>query len=243
MKIPDVENELSLRSKEMNIPSQYDNVDWGKRKKLRNRKVSYIERGGRHTVYGSKAIMTKESTLTFKEHLLQESDDYNALPEAVLGEIKSNIRKGANDLEQKWKNALELTNKAYQVANVRRPTPADKSQWKQYEAMIAHSVKCLAAARGLQGEWRSSEILVREWIEGEGISKRRFFVEIPGEAAQEVAGEDMDSIIEAITNKIRTSRDVTGTKVRVQERTKTYAVLAVWVNGAKREEIVIKQVS
>lgn len=245
MKISDVENELSLRSSEMKIPSQYDNVDWGKKTKLVNRKVTYKARGDGGTVYGSKAIMTKEHVKqTFIDHLINEGDDLNMLPEKVLGEIKSNIRKGANDLDQKWKNALELTNTAYQVANVRRPIPTDRTQWTQYEQMIAFAVKALAAARGLDGGWRSSQLLVKEDAEvQQSIGKRRFFVEIPGEHAQEVEGDDMDTIIEAITNKIRTSRDVTGTKVRVEERTKTYAVLGIWVNGAKRDRIIIKQVS
>lgn len=306
-KIPDVENELSLRSSEMKIPLQYDNVDWGKKKKLVNRKVSHIARGGDHTLYGSKAILTKEDAKpTFIQHLIHESDDLTTLPQQVIGEIRSNIKKGAKDLEQNWKNALELVNKAYQVANVRRPDPSQKGAWKQYEQMIQFGVQSLAQSRGLNGAWRTSQLLVREnendplvlvkkdpggettfwsginWMADkehaepirmskvkdlatkwkthvktfpapepvaealsaeQGIGKRRFFVEIPGEAAQEVEGDDMDDIIEAIANKIRSSREVTGTKVRIEERTKVHAVLSIWVHGVKRERIVVKQVS
>lgn len=127
--IPDVENEVSKGSPEMKIPSQYDNVDWGSKTKLVNRKVSHKARGPGGKSYGSKAIMTKEQKMTFIDHLITEGDDITLLPERVIGEIKSNIRKGAQDLEQKWKNALELVHKAYQVSNVRRPTPDQKGAW------------------------------------------------------------------------------------------------------------------
>jgi hypothetical protein len=239
--IPGVENEVSRGSPEMKIPSQYVNTDWGKKTKLVNRKVSHKAQGPGGKVYGSKAIMTKEAKMTFIDHLITEGDDITLLPEKVIGEIKSNIRKGAQDLEQKWKNALELVHKAYQVSNVRRPTPDQKGAWKQYEQMIQHGVRQLVAARGLNGEWRTSNVLVRE-AEGD-IGKRRFFVEIPGESAQEVEGESLDEIIEIIQNKITRSRDVHGTKVRIEERTKTHVVLTVWVNGIKRERIIVKEVS
>lgn len=240
--IPNVENEVSTGSSEMKIPSQYDNVDWGKKTKLVNRKVTHKARGPGGKVYGSKAIMTKEQAKpTFIDHLINEGDDITLLPERVIGEIKSNIRKGAQDLAQKWKNALELVHKAYQVANVRRPTPDQKGAWKQYEQMIQHGVRQLVATRGLNGEWRTSNVLVRE-AEGD-IGRRRFFVEIPGERAQEVEGENLDEIIEAIQNKITRSRDVHGTKVRIEERSKTHAILTVWVNGIKRERLVVKEVS
>jgi hypothetical protein len=49
----------------------------------------------------------------------------------------------------------------------------------------------------------------------------------------------MDEIIEQITNKLRRN----GAKARVESRTKTVAVLSVWVGDIKRDEIVIKDVS
>lgn len=236
--IPDVENEVSKSSKEMKIPSMYDNVDWGKKKKLVNRKVSSFATDT-GTVYGSKAILTKES---FAEFLISESDSdkISELPQQLIGEIKKNIRTGAKDLAQDWANALELTNKAYMVANVSLPSPQQKMAWKQYEAMIKFSVGQLADTRGMDGKWRSSSALVRE-AAGD-IGKRRYFVEIPGERAVEVEGEDLDDIVERITNKIRNSKHVKGTKVRVEEKTKTHAVLVVMVDGVKKERIIVKQV-
>lgn len=248
-KIPGVENEVSTSSSEMKIPSQYDNVDWGAKTKLANRKVS-SKSSKDGTVYGSKAIMTKEqiSTLSFSDYLLLEDDKITALPEQIVGEIRKNISAGAKDLAQNWKNALELTHKAYQVSNVHLPQPDQKSAWKQYEEMIRFAVQKLAASRGLNGSWRTSGVLVREDSQldeaetGGHIGTKRFFVEIPGEKAIEADARNMDEVIDAISNKIRNSRHVKGTKVRVEERTKTHCVLTVWVNEIKRERIIIKQV-
>ena len=77
-----------------------------------------------------------------------------SLPEQTMSNIQSNIRKGAKDVTQKWANALELTNKAYQVAGVQIPTPVQKKAWQQYEDNIQMSVEQLARTRGLDGEWR-----------------------------------------------------------------------------------------
>lgn len=247
---PGNENELSKKSAEMKIPSQYDNVDYGKKTKIVTRKVTYKERGGTGKFYGSRAIATKESKdspleqLTFIGHLIAEQSDISTLPDSVVREIKGNISKGSKDLEQQWKNALELVYKAYQVSGVRRPTPNEKGAWKQFEELLRFGVQQLAATRGRDGKWRTTDTYVREAQEQpQHIGKRRFFVEVPGEAAQEVDGANLDEIIEAITNKIRTDRSVTGTKVRIEERTKKHAVLTIWVNDVKRERIIIKEVS
>ena len=181
-----------------------------------------------------------EDKKSFINHLI-EGSDYSAYPDSVIAEIKKNIGKGAKDLAQNWKDALELVNKAFQVANVRRPTPNDKAAWKQYEALIQHGVRELAKTRGLSGNWRTSTMLVREDAPAaeQHIGKRRFFVEIPGESAVEAEGANMDEIIDQIANKMRRH----GAKVRVEERTKTYAVLSVWVNDIKRDRVIVKEVS
>lgn len=241
------ENEFAATAAEMKIPMQMDNKDYGKKTKIVARKV-VTRSSSTGKVYGSKTIMTKEGTpaLTFIDFLLNEGDDITALPEKVFGEIKSNISKGANDLQQNWKNALELVHKAYQVSNVRRPTPDQRGAWKQYEQLIQAGVSALTRARGIDGEWRTSKVLVRETMHQQSdnhIGKRRFFVEIPGHAAVEADSDNMDDIIEQISNKIRNSREVKGTKVRIEERTKTHAILTIWVHGIKRDRITIKAIS
>jgi hypothetical protein len=148
--------------------------------------------------------VTKEGKMpTFIDHLI-ETSDYSAHPDSVVSEIRKNVSAGAKDLAQNWKDALELVAKAYQVANVRLPTPNDKAAWKQYETLIQHGVRELAKNRGIEGKWRTSTMLVREnEVPAEPhIGKRRFFVEIPGESAVEAEGADMDEIIEQIINKM-----------------------------------------
>jgi hypothetical protein len=262
---PGSENDFSKSAGEMKIPNQYDNVDYGKKTKLVVRKVVSCDADGK--VYGSKAIVTKENKQTFIQHLISEGEDVTLLPQRVIGELKKLIRDGAKDLTQDWKHALHLVNTAYHVANVRRPTPDEKGGWNQYEDLIKFSVKQLSATRGLDGKWRTSTVMVREDMDQQGatppldpqakaklptlrsfvqrpptdddIGKRRFFVEIPGQAAVEIEGKTMDEIIEAIGNKMRRH----GAKIRVEERAKTHSVITVWVQDVKRDRIVIKEIS
>lgn len=236
---------------EMNIPSYYDNRDWGAVTKIVKRKVTTRSSGDKSKQYGSKTIMTKEdNTLSFIDYLI-EGDDTSAHPQILVDELKKNIRAGAKDLTQKWKNALELIHKAYHVSNVRIPSQTEKGARKQYEDLLTFAVHQLAQARGLMGDWRTTAPIVREAeiieeLERNSdmhIGNKRFFVEIPGERAQEVEGKNMDDIIDAISNKIRNSKHVRGTKVRTEFRDKERCVLTVWVNDVKRERIVIRQYS
>lgn len=98
--------------------------------------------------------------------ILQESsDNLDQLPEDVFSEIQKNIRDGAKDLDQHWANALELTQKAYEVAGVQRPTPDMKNAWKQYEENLQYAVEQLAKYRGMDGDWRMSSAIFREAME------------------------------------------------------------------------------
>lgn len=194
---------------------------------------------------------------TFIQNLLAEANDVSeltTLPEKIIKELRNLIRKGAQDLQQNWKDALELVNKAYQVSNVRLPMPDHKGAWKQYMDLIGFGVQQLNATRGTNGQWRRTKPLYTESyilselanVDGDAprpIGNRRFFVEIPGVSAQEVDADSMDDIIEKISNKINRSSDVIGTKVRVAHRTKEGAILHVFVGGALREKVVIKEIS
>lgn len=245
---PGSENSFAQSASEMNIPSQYDNKDFGKKSKTVARKIVIRSTGTDKKMYGARAIMTKENEedqpkrVTLIEYLIAESDDLSLLPDSVIGEIKKNIRTGAKDLEQKWKNALELVHKAYHVANIRRPTPDQKGAWKQYEELIKFGVRQLSACRGLDGEWRMSNVMIREQANvdrSQEISKRRFFVEVPGESAKEVAANDMGELIDGLINNFRRH----SAKVRVEERNKNGAILSVWKNDVQIEKIVIKELS
>ena len=184
--------------------------------------------------------MNKKLTpMTFSSFLIHEAGDITALPDKVISELKSNIRKGASDLDQDWTNALELTQAAYRVSNIARPDPDQKGAWNQYMELLKFAVQQLSATRGLDGKWRNSTPIVTEDEEYAGIGNRRFFVEIPPATATEVDAESMDDVIDQITNKLRNH----SATVRVEERSETRAVLSVWVDDTKREEITIKEVS
>ena len=89
---------------------------------------------------------------------LTQKDVETAIPMDAIAEIKSNIRKGAKDLTQDWSNALELCQKAYQVAGILRPGPDQKASWAQYEECIQYAVQQLARTRGLDGKWRMTSL-------------------------------------------------------------------------------------
>jgi hypothetical protein len=244
-KSPGSRNEFAKKSKKMTIPLQMDNKDYGKKTKAVARTVDVVSSGtGKY--YGSKTIMTKE-TKTFTEFLITENsdDEITTLPDKVIRELKGLIRKGAADLQQNWKDALELTNKAYHVGNVRKPTPDQKGAWKQYTDLLSFGVQQLSATRGRDGKWRKTEpVAFTEAMQqrpdsGTPIGSHRFFVTIPGEAAVEADAKNMDEIIEQMSNKCRRS----GAKVRVEERTKLGATLSVWVGDIKRDTIKIQDIS
>lgn len=252
---PGQKNEFSKKSKRMKYPEQMDNIDYGKKSKIVARTVDHVD-SNTGKFYGSRAIMTKEAAAkpitSFGDFLLSEAnsqkdlDAITIVPDKVIGEIKSLIKKGAADLAQAWKNALELTNTAYHVANVRLPRPDQKGAWAQYMDLITFSVRQLSATRGINGKWRVEPSSIKEAIEPQQptpIGKKRFFVEIPGMAATEVDGDNMDSIIDQIISRIHVGKEVKGTRVRVEYRTELGARLAVYVNDTLREKILIKEIS
>lgn len=237
---PGEDTDLTKGTKTLNIPSQYNNIDYGKKSKVVRRKISMTSSGKDGKFYGARTIMTKEDKVTFIGHLIQESTDLSAIPDSVYNEIKSNVRKGAKDLAQQWRDALELLHRAYYVTGVRRPTPTQKGGWKQYEELIKFAVKQLRATRGVDGKWRKSPVMIPEAADATDerpIGKRRFFVEIPGDSPREIDADNMDDIVDSITNKLRRE----GAKLRIESRDKFATVATVWVGDVMRERIVIKE--
>jgi hypothetical protein len=90
------------------------------------------------------------------------SDNKHEYADHVIGELKKLIKKGAADLEQDWKNALELTNTAFKVANVQLPTLVNARQWKQYVALIRFAVAQLRHTRGGNGNWRMTPPVIAD---------------------------------------------------------------------------------
>lgn len=249
MTSPGSRNEFAKKAKKMKYPAQMDNVDYGKKTKIVARNIDHVDtKTGQY--YGTRTIMTKENAPSFKDFLLSESknDDITTIPNSVIGEIKKLINDGAKDLTQAWKNALELVNTAYNVARVRLPRPDQKGAWKQYEDMLRHGVGRLAHWRNSNGKWRMSGSLMREAVEqnfddAEPIGKHRIFVSVPGEDVIELHVDNLDDAIDMIVSRIRVGKEVRGTKVRVEERSKERAVLAVYVNDVLRDRIELKDVS
>jgi len=95
----------------------------------------------------------------------QQKGDLSQLPGDVMSDIQKNIRNGAEDIEQKWANALELVHKAYEVAGVQRPTPDMKTAWTQYEENLQYAVQQLAKQRGIDGDWRMSSAMFHESLQ------------------------------------------------------------------------------
>lgn len=163
--IKNSENNVAAGVPEMKFPLQMDSskLNFGGGTKLRKEKIVMRDSKTGH-VYGSRVVYQKvtENLITELMSIIKEAeqdqhiDREEGLSDIVIAEIKSNIRKGAKDLEQNWSNALELTHKAYEVSQVGRPAPDQADQWRQYEAMIQFAVKQLAAMRGMSGEWRMS---------------------------------------------------------------------------------------
>jgi hypothetical protein len=167
--IKDAENDLSDNVPEMKYPSMWDvnNLDYSDKAKIRKEKVVMRDTKTGH-IYGSRIVFQRATEGLIPELLaLREAEtnhitDEDSLPEIVIAELKSNIRKGAKDLEQKWANALELTHKAFEVADVERPTPDQQQRWHQYETLIAFAVKQLSDTRGSKGDWRMTAYDLRK---------------------------------------------------------------------------------
>ncbi len=87
-----------------------------------------------------------------------EKTDLSELPEGDLNKVKKNIRKGAQDTDQRWANALELVHTAYEISEIQRPDITMESAWKQYEEMIKYAVQELAKARGMDDDWRMTTL-------------------------------------------------------------------------------------
>ena len=236
------------------VPSQYDNKDYGKRRKaiVHNYVIKNTTTG---QVYGYKTVA--ETPTKFSEFLtLQEANsiDDTRLPQSVVGEITGLIRKGAKDLKQAWKNVFELVHTAYHVANVQRPTPDQKGAWKQYEDMLKVGVKALADTRGLSGPWRSSATAFAESSntdaldellnEASGKRQHRIFIRTQTigfdntEHEYEVNAESLDEVIHSIIHQAKRN----GKHVRIEPVSKNQVKLVVHVRGVNknRDEQIIQ---
>lgn len=128
---------------------------------------------------------------------VKEGSDLSRLPPDVISAIKSNIRKGAGDFEQKWANALELVHKAYEVEGAARPTPDMDAAWKQYEENLQYAVQQLANARGMDDDWRMSSSIFHEALQ----PKHHYRVTVDDDSYI-VEGDDVVSIITQLSEAV-----------------------------------------
>lgn len=248
MKGPGSLNDFAKHSKEMtkdNVPNQYVNTDYGKKRKAKAHRFS-IKSSGTGKFYGSRAVMEQ----SFTDFLITEAseqkmmDRITTLPEIVVGELKKLISKGAKDMAQNWKDAAELVNTAYHVARIRRPIPDQRGAWKQYEALLKYGVEQLWNTRGNKGQWRASDVMYGESVQLDELANfkvggNRFFVKIPNAMDVEIDAKDMTEVIKDLTNKIRRQ----GGHVEVRHRTSEGAILVVWKGDEELEEIIVQAVS
>lgn len=156
--------------------------------------------------------------------LTEKKDDLSRLPKDVMTAIKSNIRKGAEDLEQKWANALELVHKAYEVEGVQRPDPTMETAWKQYEENLQYAVQQLANNRGMDDDWRMSSSMFHE-----ARQLHKYKVQL-GKESRVVEAKNFDELIDDI--KKQTSYDVLVEQESFSEVTLRFARWGIKKNTA-----------
>ncbi|MGI0075788.1 MAG: hypothetical protein ACREAU_00085 [Nitrosopumilaceae archaeon] len=168
-----------------------------------------------------------------KNLLITEGADDTALPQDTISKIQSNIRKGAADLKQGWANALQLTQRAYEVTGVERPTPDMKSGWTQYEKNIQFAVEQLSKARGLKGDWRMSAAIFHEATEQ--LTSYKLTITKPGKSEYfaTVEAKRMSDIIDALQRGLSGHYDI---DVKHQSSQKCALSFSKW--GIKRKMCV-----
>lgn len=90
-----------------------------------------------------------------------EGDLSDSVPFGKTQEIRKLIKKGAMDPDHNWSNALDLVHRAYEVAEVERPTPSMHDAWPQYEDLILYAVEMLqkATIKGMRDDsWKSQSL-------------------------------------------------------------------------------------
>lgn len=102
--------------------------------------------------------------MKFSEYLLMISEKQeieDAIPFEKNVEIRKLIKKGAMSPEYHWVNALDLVHRAYEIANVERPTPSMRNAWKQYEENLLYAVQMLqrASEKGIRDfSWKMQQL-------------------------------------------------------------------------------------
>jgi hypothetical protein len=169
---------------------------------------------------------------------LAEGNDLTVLPEEGMKTIQSNIRKGAQDTEQKWANALELTHKAYEVSGVERPTPNMQGAWKQYEENIAYGVEQLSKSRGMDADWRMSSAMFHEAAKMKEFSVS---LDLPGEENDLTAvvnAISIEDVIEHVKGTLTSTTKTENHEVKVEDIERNGVKLTAWLHGVRDNGVI-----
>lgn len=215
-------NDFAKGAPEVKIPLQMDPKyrDIGAKTKVVRRRASLVSTGKDKQTYGFRAFMTKEDVqpespknpLKVLQSLL-EADDLTELPQDVIDDLKSLMRRGVNPSKKeieayqqqtgstempRWKNALELLDTAYLNANIKKPDVGTDG-WKQYLDLLPYAVKLLSDKYGLQGpnaSWRVSTPIVVEGEERNSFLQSLLAKEKKDEPQQEQPEQDGANTLE-----------------------------------------------
>lgn len=166
------------------------------------------------------------------EKLGSDTKSLSLLPNDVIVSIRKNIRKGAEDIEQKWANALELVHKAYDVDGVQRPEPNMKDAWKQYEENLQYAVQQLSTNRGADGDWRMSSSMFREAL----VPTKHFRVKINDDEFI-TEGTHVSEVIDGLTES------VPGYNARVKQTNGTHQIQFSRFNVRNNTTVSIQEIS
>lgn len=186
--------------------------------------------------------------MRFKEFLEENTykrEDMSKLSQQDIDELQRLVREGAKNIEEKWANALELVHKAYEVAQIQRPTPEMNDAWKQYEDLISLAVKELTKHRGIDGEWRMSAHIFHERAPApkaktDVVTKYTITSDVDDLPLH--ATVTAESIDEIVTPMMRFN--ITGHEIEVKHRSPHHAVVYFCKNGKRcGDKITIKRVA
>ena len=188
--------------------------------------------------------------MRFKEFLEENSykrEDMSKLPPSTMDDIQRSIREGAKNVEEQWANALELVHKAYEVAEVQRPTPDMKDGWKQYEENLQLAVKELAKARGIDGDWRMSAHIFHERAPAPKVKSdeevdTKFTITSDVDGLPLQCDVTADSVYDIVKPMMKFN--ITGHELEVKQRSDNHAVVYFCKNGERcGQKITIKKAS
>lgn len=146
-----------------------------------------------------------------KTMLEKKGNDLTMLPSDIMSELQYKIRKGSQDIKQKWANALELVHKAYDVVGIQRPTPEMVEAWKQYELNIQYAIQRLAKDRGMDGDWRMSSSMFHETYKPK--QKYKITIDVADPQIVFVEATSVEEVIQEVSSNLSSDLELKVTQL------------------------------